>query len=69
MFSIELGYGYAETELDQAVTSDELSAFYAQTTVTLAPGVFFVPEVGFIDAEEDGQGETLYFGAKWQINF
>lgn len=69
MFSFEAGYGYAETELDGAAAEDEVATYYLQATVTLAPGVFVVPEIGIIDGEETGDEELTYFGAKWQINF
>jgi hypothetical protein len=74
IFSFELGYGYTQAELDQAGSSkDDLDAYYVQSTVTFAPGVFFVPEVGVIDNKNDKNGneqsEILYYGIKWQINF
>ena len=73
MFSIEAGYAKVTTELDAAAggtsTDDDTSSYYAQATVTLAPGVFFVPEVGIIDGEEVNEDEVTYFGVKWQINF
>jgi hypothetical protein len=69
MFSCELGYGHAESELDSDTTEDNVSSYYLNTTITLAPGVFVVPEIGIVDHEEAGQAEKTYFGAKWQINF
>jgi hypothetical protein len=70
MFSVEGGYSHAEQELDSSTTGeDEVSSYYLNSTITLAPGVFVVPEVGMIDGDEDGDVETTYFGAKWQINF
>jgi hypothetical protein len=69
MFSVEAGYGYAEQELDSMTDADEVSSYYLQSTITFAPGVFVVPEIGMIDNEESGQTEVTYFGAKWQINF
>jgi hypothetical protein len=69
MFSLEAGYGWAEAELDGAADSDEVSSYYIQATVGLAPGVFFVPEIGVIDFDEDGQTQNTYYGVKWQINF
>jgi hypothetical protein len=73
-FSFELGYGYTEAELDQAgANKDAADSYYVQSTVTLAPGVFFVPEIGVIDNKKDKAGieesEILYYGIKWQINF
>ncbi len=69
MFSVEAGYSYAEEELDSDLDADEVSAYYLNTTITFAPGVFVVPEIGMIDGDEDGDTEVTYFGAKWQINF
>lgn len=69
MFTMEAGYGYAETELDNAVAEDEVASYYVNATVTLAPGVFFVPEIGKIDGEESTDIDTTYYGVKWQINF
>jgi len=70
MFNFEAGYGYAETELDVAgSSSDEVSSYYLNSTITMAPGVFFVPEIGKIDGEEAGDYETDHFGIQWQINF
>ncbi len=69
MFALEAGYGYAETELDSQDDADEVQSYYLQATITLAPGVMVIPEVGVIDGEESEDEETTYIGAKWQINF
>ena len=46
---------------------------YAQAVITLAPGVYVVPEVGYYDYMDDvagnDQGYQWYAGAKWQIDF
>lgn len=73
-FSFEVGYGYTEAELDQTGSNkDAVDSYYIQSTVTLAPGVFFVPEIGVIDNKTDASGieesDILYYGIKWQINF
>ena len=70
----EAGYGHVKAESDKAGTSDdEATATYVNATITLADGVYIIPEVGFIDNEKDLDGneesETVYYGAKWQINF
>jgi len=72
MFSFEAGYGYAEVEQMGGLMDDnEVQSYYVQSQITLAPGVFITPEIGMFDGKEDGAGnfETLYYGAKWQINF
>ena len=58
MVSLEAGYGKAEGD-----NADQY-AYYFQVPVTLAPGVYFIPEIGAV-----ADGDTDYFGAKWQINF
>ena len=72
--SFEVGYGYTQAELDQAGSrKDDVASYYLQSTVNLAEGVFFVPEIGVIDHKKDqtgmAQSEILYYGIKWQINF
>jgi hypothetical protein len=69
MFKVEIGYGYAETDLDQATTEDEVETFYANATITLAPGVFITPEIGIVDYNETTQQEVTYGAIRWQINF
>ena len=70
MFNFEAGYAFAQTELDKDnAKEDEVQTYYIQSTITLAPGVYVIPEVGVIDGEEDGDETTTYYGAKWQINF
>ena len=72
MFSFEAGFGYAEVEQMGGVLDDnEVKTYYVQSQITLAPGVFITPEIGMFDGEEDSAGtyETMYYGAKWQINF
>jgi hypothetical protein len=73
-FSLEGGYGFVSHE--SGVTGekdDDTMAYYVQATIGLAPGVFITPEIGKIDYDKDNanakEGDTLYFGAKWQINF
>jgi hypothetical protein len=69
----EAGYGQAEADMDRALNEDEASAMYVQAQITFAKGVFIVPEIGQIDNEcnmsDLDQGETTYYGLKWQINF
>jgi len=71
--SFEIGYGYLQHERDNAVEADDTTSYYANAVITFAPGVFIVPEVGMIDYGNNmagaEQGDDMYFGAKWQINF
>jgi hypothetical protein len=72
--TIEAGYGAIEHELDAAgARADEAATYYVNASITLAPGVFVVPEVGVIDLKDNEAGadekKTTYFGAKWQMNF
>jgi outer membrane protein assembly factor BamA len=69
-FTVEAGYGYNQTDLDDNdEDEDESATYYINTTINLAPGVFVVPEIGFLDGSEDGDTEIFYYGMKWQINF
>lgn len=70
MFKVEGGYGYVQTELDSAgATKNDAEVYYFQTTISLAPGVMVVPEVGVIDYKQAGELRATYFGMKWQIDF
>jgi len=60
MFSLEAGYGSADGD----GVADAQYAYYLQAPITLAGGVYLVPEIGAVD-----NGDTKYGGAKWQINF
>ncbi len=79
MFAMEAGAGYTEEDNDAIgkaagyVTKDKTAAYYIQATITLAKGVYIVPEVGYWDLYDDiagkEEGDFWYAGAKWQINF
>jgi len=77
MITIEGGFGSVETELDMPGTyEDEATAYYVNATINLAKGCFIVPEIGLLDHKDKTvadvktkEGDTSYFGAKWQINF
>jgi len=73
-FAVEAGYGKVSHESDVVgEKDDDTSAYYVQATIGLAPGVFIVPEIGKIDYDKNHanakEGDQLYYGAKWQINF
>jgi hypothetical protein len=54
-------------------TSDERVGYYLQSTITLAKGVYIVPEIGVVDFKDSNigaaQGDQTYIGAKFQIDF
>jgi len=72
----EAGFGFRQDNADGAPgfsQKDELWAAYLQAMITMAPGVFLCPEVGYYDymdnVEGNDQGNQWYLGAKWQIDF
>jgi len=83
MVAIEAGIGYIHSEVDDPtpgsnVTAETaVTAYYVQLPITLAPGVFIVPEISIFDLgdlEITGdpnidQGQVAWYGAKFQINF
>lgn len=70
---LEAGAGYRSDDNDAAPDKDEAWSGYLQAVVTMAPGVYIVPEVGYFDFMDDAAGEDegyrWYAGAKWQIDF
>ncbi len=72
-FALEGGYGQTTHENDSYASDDTTNAMYVQATIGLAPGVFLTPEIGIIDKDEginnNDEGDQLYYGLKWQINF
>ena len=78
MFKFEGGYSLITSDVTVSGTKTEDTGFsyYLQSTITVAPGVFIVPEVGVQSNDEITKGgvktkesETTYVGAKWQVNF
>jgi len=67
MLGLEVGYGFVTLETN-GMDDNEVESYYLSAPITLAPGVFVVPEVGVVDYKE-AQEDNTYFGAKWQINF
>jgi hypothetical protein len=70
----EVGAGYRSDDPDvSGANEDEVWAVYLQAMITMAPGVFLCPEVGYYDYMDDvngdDQGNQWYAGAKWQIDF
>jgi hypothetical protein len=75
MLAFEGGVGYRHNKTDANVAEDKTETVqgYIQALWTMAPGVYLMPEIGYIDwgkntADAD-QGDTIYAGAKWQIDF
>jgi len=80
MISVEAGIGYMHNETDAgagALKSEGYTmSYYFNAPITLAPGVFFVPEADYWDLGS-GMNNGVYtdagakaaYGAKFQINF
>jgi hypothetical protein len=71
---LEIGYGMNNHELDtDTPDDDDAQVYYAQLMLTLAKGVYLIPEIGMEDRKKSFAGadeeETFYAGAKWQIDF
>jgi hypothetical protein len=72
--NFEAGVGYRVDDPDlKGLDEDEAMAVYGQAVISLAPGVWLVPEIGYYDymddAAGDDEGDQIYLGAKWQIDF
>jgi hypothetical protein len=72
--SFEAGWGYRSDDPDLAGTDeDEAWELYVQSVISLAPGVYIIPEIGYTDymddAAGDDEGDRWYLGGKWQIDF
>ena len=78
----EAGFGYRVDNPDGAQPRpgavkngqpDDMWVGYLQAMITMAPGVFLCPEVGYYDfmagPNTGNQGSQWYAGAKWQIDF
>lgn len=70
----EVGAGYRNDDLDVAgADEDEMWQIYGQAVITMAPGVYIIPEVGYLDKMDNvlgtDEGYQWYAGAKWQIDF
>lgn len=74
MLQFEGGFGYRNDATDGGGPKNTSPiAAYVQSVITLAPGVFLIPEVGYYDYDNNADGDTAgslyYLGGKWQINF
>jgi hypothetical protein len=82
---LEAGVGYVgfDTDSIQGISiKNNYMEYYLQAVITLAKGVYIIPEVGYRDfgkdegdrppfvvAPDTDNGSLFYAGAKWQIDF
>ncbi len=77
MFTIEGSYSMLNTEQDTVLDNeDDLTTFGLMAKITVAPGVYIIPEFIFQDDDDritDGvkseQGDTTIYGVFWRIDF
>jgi hypothetical protein len=75
MVGLEGGYAYVVGSDDGAANDDTAQSFYFQVPLTLADGVFLIPEYTLFDKMDSGgavktkQGSESHIGAKMQISF
>ncbi|MEJ2730490.1 MAG: hypothetical protein P8185_18645 [Deltaproteobacteria bacterium] len=74
--TFEGGFGYSYNDSDlKGEDNTDVWAGYVQAVVSMAPGVWVIPEVGYYNYGEDFNGNgkdwgtQFYAGAKWQIDF
>jgi len=65
MFTFEGGFGKGYHEAGDI--DDDISSYYFQAKISMAPSFSVVPEIGRVDRGDEG--ETNYAGMKWQIDF
>ena len=73
---LEAGIGYRSDNANDAPGASKpinSPTMYLQGLITLAPGVYLCPEIGYSDFGRDRSGHNdgglWYAGAKWQIDF
>jgi len=77
MFTLEASYSMLNSEVDTAADNeDDMSVWGVIAKITLAPGVYIIPEVIFqdnSDVKTNGvtteQGDATIFGVFWRIDF
>ena len=74
VLTFEGGAAFMKHDNDFYINDAKVATYYLQATVTLAKGVFIVPEAGYFDLydrlDENRSAEDFWYaGAKWQINF
>jgi len=72
--TFEAGFGWRQDDLDvNGAKKDKVWSAYGQAVISMAPGVWIIPEVGYQDYQDDvfgnDEGHKFYAGAKWQIDF
>jgi hypothetical protein len=74
--TFEVGAGYNDNDSDvKGEDESDVWAYYGQAVISLAPGVWLIPEAGYYNYGDDfggtgkDAGDQLYLGAKWQIDF
>ena len=72
--TFEAGFGWRKDDSDAPGTDDdEAWGAYGQAVISLAPGMWIIPELGYYDFKDDAAGDDegtkFYAGAKWQIDF
>jgi hypothetical protein len=72
MISFEAGGGYRNDSPDKGRNSNSYS-LYLQSVIALAPGVYIIPEVSYFangtETDGDRDGNEIWIGGKWQIDF
>ncbi len=80
MLAAEIGYGYASSERENLAMGvddeDDKAFYYFQLPITLAKGVTVTPEIGKFDEKDHvlngvttDDGDAMYYGAYWRIDF
>jgi hypothetical protein len=77
MFTLEASYGNLTSEQDTALNNeDDANVFGFLAKITVAPGVYVIPELIFQDNKDridnnvsTDQGDATIFGVFWMINF
>jgi hypothetical protein len=72
--TFETGIGWREDDYDApGLDEDDVLSWYLQGVISLAPGMWVIPEIGYQDYGDDNtgadEGDKIYAGAKWQIDF
>ena len=70
----ELGIGYRQDKNSELLDDfDPTLSVYGQLPITLINGFYLTPEIGYYNFMKDGnggkEGDLLYVGAKWEMNF